>query len=68
MEDILARIGRADLLRLKARPVSPSEPVSLVADMARLKGLGCRPHYGLTDKLRRTIDWWRSAEERSCMP
>lgn len=68
VEEIGAQIGRLDMLRLEARPMSPSEPLSLVADVARLHSLGWKPHYTLPEGLRQTIDWWRTAEQRICKP
>lgn len=59
--DIVAReCGRADLVRLGARPTPPNEPPLLVADVTRLRHeLGWQPRISLDDGLRATVNWWR---------
>jgi nucleoside-diphosphate-sugar epimerase len=59
---IAALLGRPDLLRLGARARPVGDPDLIVADVARLRGLGWRPTVGLEEGLRGTIDWWRAHE------
>lgn len=63
-----SQIGRPDLLRLGVRPLSPNEPLTLVANVERLRGLGWQPHYSLQEGLRQTIDWWRTDAKLDCAP
>jgi nucleoside-diphosphate-sugar epimerase len=54
------RIGRADLLRLGARPSAPGEPPILVPDIHRLRReAGWQPRFTLDAALNDTIEWWR---------
>jgi nucleoside-diphosphate-sugar epimerase len=54
------RIGRADLLRLGARPSAPGEPPILVPDVHRLRlEAGWQPSFTLDAALNDTIEWWR---------
>lgn len=53
-------IGRRELLNIGARPIQEREPAFLVADVARLHGLGWEPHFSLESGLRQTVDWWRT--------
>jgi nucleoside-diphosphate-sugar epimerase len=54
------RIGRADLLRLGARPTAPGEPPILVPDVHRLcREAGWQPSFTLDAALNDTIEWWR---------
>jgi nucleoside-diphosphate-sugar epimerase len=59
VERIGRQIGRADLLRLGARPAAPGEPPVLVPDVHRLRGAGWRPSFTLDAALNDTIAWWR---------
>jgi nucleoside-diphosphate-sugar epimerase len=64
LEDLLTRIagqiGRADLLRLGARPAPPREPPLLVPAIGRLRDeAGWRPRFTLDQGLSDTIAWWR---------
>jgi nucleoside-diphosphate-sugar epimerase len=53
-------IGRADLLRLGARPSAPGEPPILVPEVHRLCGeVGWQPSFTLDAALNHTIEWWR---------
>lgn len=53
-------VGRADLLKLGARPAPLNEPAVLVPDVGRLYGeVGWRPRFTLEAGLSETIDWWR---------
>lgn len=54
------RIGRADLLRIGARPSAPGEPSILVPDVHRLRQeAGWQPSFTLDAALNDTIEWWR---------
>jgi nucleoside-diphosphate-sugar epimerase len=58
--EIAGQIGRGDLLRLGARPASPSEPLLLVPDLTRLcDEVGWRPQFSLAEGVADTIRWWR---------
>lgn len=58
----LARlVGRPDLLRLGGGSRRESEPMRLVADVARLREeVGSRPTLALTEGLQDVIAWWRT--------
>ncbi len=57
---IAAHIGRADLVRLGAKPLPAGEPAILLPDVSRLQTeVGWRPHFDLDSALAATIDWWR---------
>jgi UDP-glucuronate decarboxylase len=65
IKDLLTRIagqiGRADLLRLGARPAAPGEPALLVPATRRLRyEVGWRPRFALDQGLGDTIAWWRA--------
>ena len=52
--------GRADLLEIGARAISPDEPACIVADVRRLRAeLKFAPRYSLEDGLKDTLAWWR---------
>jgi nucleoside-diphosphate-sugar epimerase len=54
------RIGRADLLRLGARPSAQGEPPILVPDVRRLRmEARWQPSFTLDGALNDTIEWWR---------
>lgn len=58
--NIAAQIGRADLVRLGAKPLPAGEPALLVPELSRLHGeLGWQPHFTLQTALADTIAWWR---------
>lgn len=51
--------GRPDLVVLGARPTNPAEPVSLTADVSRLRDeVGWTPERSLSDAARETLAWW----------
>ena len=55
-----ARMGREYLLKFGARPASPGEPPSLVADVTRLtREVGWQPHSSMEAGIERTIAWWK---------
>jgi nucleoside-diphosphate-sugar epimerase len=57
---IAASAGGAALLRWGAIARSPSEPDSIVADVARLREeVGFAPEIDLADGLRETVEYWR---------
>lgn len=57
---IAAQIGRADLVRLGAKPAAAAEPAMLVPDVRRLRGeLRWNPRFSLHDGVADTIAWWR---------
>lgn len=63
---IAEQIGRADLVRLGARPLPAAEPAVLVPDVGRLIGeIGFRPRFDLHRGLADTIAWWRGPTRRS---
>jgi nucleoside-diphosphate-sugar epimerase len=63
---IAERIGRADLLKLGARPTPTSEPPLLVPDVGRLRAeVGFEPAWTLDSGLDDTIRWWRTALART---
>ena len=57
-------IGREELVRLDAKPASPSEPMRIVPDVSILRGqLGFQPRLLLSEGLSQTINWWRSQSQ-----
>jgi nucleoside-diphosphate-sugar epimerase len=60
VEAVAVAAGRPELLRLGARPVPPTEPALLVADVGRLRGeLGWAPRIDLGRGLADTVAWWK---------
>lgn len=58
-------IGRSDLVRLGALPMSPSDPPLLCADVRRLSSeVGWAPAYDLDHGLGDTVRWWRDELSR----
>lgn len=54
------KLGRQDLVALGARPAPASEPMSLTADVARLRSeVGWSPSYDLDRGIEETIEWFR---------
>jgi nucleoside-diphosphate-sugar epimerase len=53
-------IGRSELVKLGALPYSPTEPMHIVSDNAKLKSTGWKPRHSLDEGLRRTIEWWQA--------
>ena len=61
LERIAQDIGRPDLLAFGERPLSPSEPATIEADIARLTHeVGFVPHYDLDSGLAETVASWRA--------
>jgi len=60
VETVARACGRPDLVQFGARPAPPGDPPLLVADVARLRGLGWRPKVPLEDGLREVVNWWRA--------
>jgi nucleoside-diphosphate-sugar epimerase len=59
-EEIARRLGREELLEVGATPMSANDPLSLVADVSRLRDeLGWTPEVSLSDGLDDVIGWWR---------
>ncbi|MGZ4336032.1 MAG: NAD-dependent epimerase/dehydratase family protein [Gaiellaceae bacterium] len=60
VDAIASYIGRLDLVR-RERPLSSTEPPTIVASVARLDNeVGWRPSLTVTEGLRQTVDWWRN--------
>jgi nucleoside-diphosphate-sugar epimerase len=60
VETIADIVGRPDLLRLGAKPMPPTEPPLLVADVGRLRTeVKWAPRIGLRQGLEDTVVWWR---------
>ena len=57
-------LGRPGLVKLGALPYSPTEPMHLVADNAKLRSTGWTPRFDLATGLRETIEWWRQARSQ----
>ncbi len=56
-----SEVGRSDLIRLGAVPLSESEPLDLRADVTRLRReVGFVPVVSLREGLKQTIAWWRN--------
>jgi nucleoside-diphosphate-sugar epimerase len=56
-----AAAGRPDLIRFGAVETRPGEPVSLVADVRRLRDeVGFRPRIALEDGLADAVGWWQN--------
>ena len=62
LEGVGALTGRADLIDFGARPLGPSEPARIEADIRRLSDeVGFAPRYGLETGLAETVAAWRAA-------
>jgi nucleoside-diphosphate-sugar epimerase len=60
VQRIARQIGREDLLRMGARPLSAREPMLLVPAVHLLRDQArWRPRLALDEALSATIDWWR---------
>lgn len=60
IDRIARQIGRADLVRLGARPAAAEEPPLLVPDVQRLRAeVQWRPRFSLAEALSDSIAWWR---------
>jgi nucleoside-diphosphate-sugar epimerase len=55
-------VGKAELVRLGARPYAPNDPMFVCADPRRLMGTGWSPKWALEAGLEDTIAWWREQE------
>jgi len=65
VREIAAQLGRPDLLRIGAVPVSDDDPPLLVGDVARLRDeLGWTPQYDLARGLAATINAWKLQQPR----
>ena len=59
------QIGRSDLIRLGARPMPAGDPLSIVADVGRLKReVGWKPSRSFDQALSETVDWWCARERQ----
>ena len=68
VRDLVVEIGeQLDLpyrIRLGARPLPPSDPAQIVADVTRLRDeVGFAPTFELREGLADTIDWWRQRRD-----
>jgi nucleoside-diphosphate-sugar epimerase len=62
LETIGALTGRPDLIDFGARPLGPTEPACIEADIRRLTDeVGFSPRYGLEKGLAQTVAAWRAA-------
>jgi nucleoside-diphosphate-sugar epimerase len=62
LETIGALTGRPDLIDFGARPLGPTEPACIEADIRRLTDeVGFSPCYGLEQGLEQTVAAWRAA-------
>jgi nucleoside-diphosphate-sugar epimerase len=62
LETIGALTGRPDLIDFGARPLGPTEPACIEADIRRLTDeVGFSPRYGLEQGLAQTVAAWRAA-------
>jgi nucleoside-diphosphate-sugar epimerase len=52
-------VGKRELVRLGALPYREGEPMHILGDSSRLRGLGWRPQYTLDSGLAETIEWWQ---------
>lgn len=59
LETIAALMGRSDLTQFGALPYRDWEPPFICGDNTRLKQLGWRPEYTLSQGLSQTIEWWK---------
>lgn len=56
-----ALIGRPELIQLGTLPTPANEPVSIVADISRLKNeVGFSPVFSFDEALKQTIEWWKT--------
>lgn len=67
------QLGLPYRVRLGARPLPPSDPAQIVADVTRLRDeVGFEPTFELREGLADTIDWWRhrrdDPDDRSTRP
>lgn len=55
------KLGRQELIKLGARPLSPFDPPVLLPTTARLtQEVGWTPRVALDEAIQATIDWWRT--------
>ena len=60
LERVGAEIGRAELIRYGALPLSATEPTSIEGDNKRLTDeVGFTPAYQLEPGIRSALDWWK---------
>ena len=63
LETIAVLMGRADLTQFGALAYRDWEPPFICGDNNRLKQLGWRPEYTLSQGLSQTIKWWKQNSE-----
>lgn len=63
-----AATGRADLIGLGDRPLTPGEPLDIAGDGTTLAGTGWRPRWSLETGIMQTVDWWRAASTDRGVP
>jgi nucleoside-diphosphate-sugar epimerase len=63
LETIAVLVGRADLTQFGALAYRDWEPPFIYGDNNRLKQLGWRPEYTLSQGLSQTIKWWEQNSE-----
>lgn len=63
LETIAGLVGRADLTQFGALAYRDWEPPFICGDNNRLKQLGWRPEYTLSQGLSQTIKWWKQNSE-----
>lgn len=67
--EIGEQVGLPYRVRLGARPLPPSDPAQIVADVTRLRDeVGFEPTFELREGLADTIDWWRRRRDETDDP
>jgi nucleoside-diphosphate-sugar epimerase len=62
--EVADQLGRRDMVRLGARPLSPRDPARIVADVTRLRyEVGFAPEFTVRDGLADSIRWWADRSE-----
>ena len=66
IKNIAAIINKPELLRIGALPVSPDEPLEIIADITRLREeVGYRKNNNLKRQLEETVNWWKNIYENN---
>lgn len=53
-------LNRSEKVRFGTLPTAPDEPLSIVADVARLRDeVGWKPRFSLSQGIEATIEWWK---------